>query len=327
MKLIFFSSKSYDKDSFESIKSEFDHELTFLESALTKKTAVLAKGHDAVCTFVNDHLDRETLEELANVGIKAVLLRCAGFNQVDLPAAKELGIHVARVPAYSPQAVAEHAVAMILTLNRKTHKAYNRVREGNFSLERLTGFNLYGKVVGVIGLGKIGVAFAAIMNGFGCRVIAYDPVTNAAPEYIKLTSIDEVLTSSDIISIHCPLTDETRHLINKDNLQKMKPGAMLINTSRGAVICTKDVIHSLKIGHLGYLGIDVYEQEEKLFFRDLSESVIDDDMILRLMSFPNVLVTAHQAFFTTEALHEIAATTLQNAADIGEGAANANCLV
>ncbi|RYD71045.1 MAG: 2-hydroxyacid dehydrogenase, partial [Sphingobacteriales bacterium] len=222
------------------------------------------------------------------------------------------------------EAVAEHAIAMIMTLNRKTHKAYNRVREGNFSLQRLEGFNLHGKTVGVIGLGKIGLAFAHIAAGFGCKVIAYDKILSQAPDHIQLVTMDQLLADSTIISIHCPLTPETHHLLNEAAFAKMKTGVMLINTSRGAVLCTKDVIEALKTGKIGYLGIDVYEQEEKLFFRDLSESVIQDDMILRLLSFPNVLITSHQAFFTHEALTEIAQVTLGNLADEGAGKISTN---
>ncbi|MFW6043401.1 MAG: 2-hydroxyacid dehydrogenase, partial [Marinilabiliaceae bacterium] len=250
-------------------------------------------------------------------GIKLIALRCAGFNNVDLEAAKEQQIKVVRVPAYSPAAVAEHAVALILTLNRKTHKAYNRVRENNFSLERLTGFNLQGKTVGVIGTGKIGASFCRIINGFGCRVLAQDPYPrqDLQDEGVVYTDKDELLEQSDIISLHCPLTPESKHLINKETINQMKPGVMLINTSRGALIHTKDAIKGLKKGKIGYLGIDVYEQEEDLFFRDLSENIIQDETIMSLISFPNVLITSHQAFFTCEALEQIASTTIQNMLD------------
>jgi D-lactate dehydrogenase len=250
-----------------------------------------------------------------------VALRCAGFNNVDLEAANELDITVVRVPAYSPEAVAEHAVALILTLNRKTHKAYNRIRENNFSLEKLTGFNLAGKTVGVVGTGQIGASFCRIMLGFGCNVIANDvhestELINAGVEY---TSFNKLLEHSDIISLHCPLTPDTHHLFDRKAFKKMKKGAMLINTGRGALIKTKDAIEALKTEKLGHLGIDVYEQEEKLFFRDLSEMIIPDDLISRLMSFHNVLITAHQGFFTREALEEIATTTLQNITDFEQG--------
>lgn len=264
--------------------------------------------------FVNDELDKECITILKAHGVSLIALRCAGFNNVDLAAAADAGLTVVRVPAYSPEAVAEHALALILTLNRKTHKAYMRVREGNFSLERLTGFNLNGKVVGVIGTGKIGAAFASIMKGMGSRVVAYDLFPNETLEQsgLEYMELDQLLSVSDIISLHCPLTPETTYLIKEETLRLMKPGVMLINTSRGALIKTNDVISSLKNRQLGYLGIDVYEQEEKLFFRDRSEQILQDDEIARLMSFPNVLITAHQAFLTREALEQIAAVTLEN---------------
>jgi D-lactate dehydrogenase len=254
------------------------------------------------------------LKQLAEKGVKIIALRCAGFNNVDLNAAKKYNLKVCRVPAYSPQAVAEHAMAMILTLNRKTHKAYNRVREQNFSLNGLLGFDLFGKTVGIIGTGNIGKAFAKIAIGFGCKVLAYDIVTSAEMEKdgVRFVSLDEIFKSSDIISLHCPLNDQTKHIVNKESIVLMKDSVMIINTSRGALIETAAVIEGLKEGKIGYLGIDVYEQEEKLFFRDLSADIIQDDAIQRLMSFPNVLVTAHQAFFTNEALSQIALVTFNN---------------
>lgn len=326
MKIAFYSSQSYDKIYFDEVNNDFHFELVYIETSLNEKTALLATDCDAVCIFVNDRADAATLKSLASLGIYTVLLRCAGFNQVDMEAAQVLKMNVVRVPAYSPEAVAEHAVALILTLNRKTHKAYNRIREGNFSLDRLTGFNLNGKTVGTIGLGKIGLAFAKIMHGFGCRTIAYDPFEKNAPAYIQMVSKAELFESSDIISIHCPLNDDTKHLINENTLNQMKKGVMLINTSRGAVVNSADAIAALRSGKLGYLGIDVYEQEEHLFFRDLSESIIPDDQILMLMSFSNVLITAHQAFLTIEALTEIAETTLENMAVIAEGKAAVNSI-
>jgi D-lactate dehydrogenase len=281
----------------------------------------LAKGHNTVCLFVNDKADKQTIEQLASNGIKLIALRCAGFNNVDLEAALKNNIKIVRVPAYSPEAVAEHAVALILTLNRKTHKAYNRVRESNFSLENLIGFNLHGKTVGVIGTGKIGQAFCRIMLGFGCKIMAYDKFTSQEmiKAGVRYCTLDDVLGQSDIISLHCPLVPETQHLINKKAFSKMKKGAMLINTSRGAVIDTADAIEALKKGQLGYFGLDVYEQEEKLFFKDLSERIIADDMITRLISFPNVLITSHQGFFTKEALEQIAMITLKNIGDFEKG--------
>jgi len=326
MKVAIFSTQSYDKQFFNLVNADFGHELLYLEPALTPNTAILAAGCDAVCVFVNDVVDAGTLNVLHQSGIRTIVLRCAGFNQVDLQTAKSLHINVFRVPSYSPEAVAEHAVAMIMTLNRKTHKAYNRIREGNFSLERLIGFNLYGKKVGLIGLGQIGLAFAKIMHGFGTSVYAYDPVVRDVPSYIQLTDYDTLVSTTDIISIHCPLNDATRHMVDQKSFGKMKDGVMLINTSRGAILDSNDAIEALKRGKLGYLGIDVYEQEDKLFFRDLSESLIPDEQILRLMSFPNVLITAHQGFFTTEALTEIAETTLQNLRDAENGSKTQNQL-
>ncbi|MBB6272055.1 D-lactate dehydrogenase [Pedobacter cryoconitis] len=323
MKVAVFSTQSYDKEYFNLVNEKFNHEFVFLEPSLNADTAILAKGCGGICAFVNDKVDEKTLEILHQSGVNTIVLRCAGFNQVDLEAAKKLGVKIYRVPSYSPEAVAEHATAMIMTLNRKTHKAYNRVREGNFSLERLIGFNLHGKIAGVIGLGQIGLAFAKIMHGFGCEVIAYDPVVEKTPTFIKLVDLDTLMTTADLISIHCPLNEHTHHLMNRKRFDQMKKGAMLINTSRGAILDTHAAIEALKQGKLGYLGIDVYEQEDKLFFRDLSESLIEDEQILRLMSFSNVLITAHQGFFTTEALTEIAQTTLLNLSHAEDGFSDA----
>lgn len=321
MKIALFSSKSYDSEYFTLANGEFNHDITHFEARLRGRTAHLAEGFDAVCVFVNDQVDHETIRVLNELNVKGVALRCAGFNNVDLAAAQSAGLAVVRVPAYSPRSVAEHALALILTLNRKTHKAYNRVREGNFSLEKLTGFNVGGKTVGVIGTGKIGKAFLQIMAGMGCDILAYDtfPDETLQKQGVAYVGLEQLLSGSDIISLHCPLTPETNYMINRETLSLMKPGAMLINTSRGALINTNDVIRSLKDRHLGYLGIDVYEQEEKLFFRDRSEEILQDDEIARLMTFPNVLITAHQAFFTHEALGQIARTTLQNLKDLEEG--------
>lgn len=321
MKIALFSSMSYDSEYFSSANQEFGHEITHFEARLRERTAHLADGFDAVCVFVNDVVDRETIRILKDLEVKGVALRCAGFNNVDLEAAESAGLRVVRVPAYSPRSVSEHALALILTLGRKTHKAYNRVREGNFSLERLTGFEVGGKTVGVIGTGKIGGSFARIMSGMGCNVLAYDklPDESLANTGIAYVGLEGLLSESDIVSLHCPLNAETTYMINRETLALMKPGAMLINTGRGALINTNDVILSLKEKHLGYLGIDVYEQEEKLFFRDRSEEILQDDQIARLMTFPNVLITAHQAFFTHEALEEIAETTLRNLKEMEEG--------
>ncbi|MGZ5254019.1 MAG: 2-hydroxyacid dehydrogenase [Flavitalea sp.] len=318
-KIAFFSTHSYDKEYFNRYNE--GHELSFFEAPLDENTVNLTNGAEVVCAFVNDKLNRKVMEGLSKNGVKMIAMRCAGYNNVDLGAAKELGLKIARVPAYSPHAVAEHAVALIMTLNRKTHKAYNRVREGDFSLKRLTGFDLYGKTVGVIGTGKIGQVFAEIMLGFGCRVLAFDVIANKdleakGVEYLPLVKL---LPECDVISLHCPLTDQTYHLINKETLLMMKKGAMLINTSRGGLIDTPEVVEALKIGQLGYLGLDVYEQEEKLFFHNWSEYIIEDETIMRLMSFPNVLITSHQGFFTDEALTQIAQTTFKNVQDFEAG--------
>ena len=318
MKIAFFSTQPYDKEYFERYNTQ--HVIVFFEARLNEQTVNLAKGCNAICAFVNDKLNKEVLTALKEMRINIIALRCAGFNNVDVETAKQNDITVIRVPAYSPHAVAEHALALIMTLNRKTHKAYNRVREGNFSLDRLTGFDLYGKTVGVIGTGKIGQCFARFMQGLGCKVVAFDIVINKELEAagIKYLSLKEVLEQSNIVSLHCPLTEKTKHLINNDTLAIMKKGAMLINTSRGALVDTKAVITALKNGKLGYLGIDVYEQEEKLFFHDLSENVITDDVLVRLLGFPNVLITSHQGFLTDEALTQIAVITLQNITDFEE---------
>lgn len=321
MRVAIFSSKSYDREFLDKFNADSRHTLTCFEASLQSSTANLTAGHEAVCVFVNDKIDKGTIEQLAANGVRLIALRCAGFNNVDMVAAKERNIKVVRVPAYSPHAVAEHAVALILTLNRKTHKAYNRIRENNYSLEKLTGFDLYGKTVGVVGTGFIGAIFCEIMLGFGCKVIAFDihPAQKLQEKGVVYQAFDEMVAKADILSLHCPLTPDTHHLINSNVFSKMKDGAMLINTSRGALIKTTDAIEALKKGKLGYLGIDVYEQEANLFFNDLSESLIQDELILRLMSFPNVLITAHQGFFTQEALAQIAVTTLRNISDFENG--------
>ncbi|MEB3292598.1 MAG: 2-hydroxyacid dehydrogenase [Synechococcales bacterium] len=319
MRIAFFSTKSYDRQSFETVNGDYDHELTFFDVPLNAKTAVLAAGFPVICLFVNDVADAETLEVLAAQGVRLLALRSAGFNHVDLTRAGELGMHVVRVPAYSPYAVAEHAVALILALNRKIYRAYNRVRDDNFALEGLLGFDLHGCTVGVIGTGKIGLIFAQIMQGFGCQILGYDAYPNpqfeaASPSFkqAKYVTLPALLANSDIISLHCPLLPETHHLINRGTIAQMKPGTMLINTSRGGLIDTLAVIQGIKSGQIGYLGIDVYEQEEDLFFQDLSDTVIQDDTFQLLQSFPNVMITAHQAFFTRNALEAIAQTTLKN---------------
>lgn len=313
-KIAFFSTQPYDKTFFNKYNDEFSYELDYFETQLNPQTVILIENASIVCVFVNDIVNEEVIRQLAEKGVKIIALRCAGFNNVDLEAAKKYNLKVCRVPAYSPQAVAEHAMAMILTLNRKTHKAYNRVREQNFSLNGLLGFDLFGKTIGIIGTGNIGKAFAKIALGFGCKVLAYDIVQNdqMIKDGVSFVGLDEIFKSSDIISLHCPLNDKTKHVINKNSIGLMKDSVMIINTSRGALIETACVIEGLKQGKIGYLGIDVYEQEEKLFFKDLSDDIIQDDAIQRLMSFPNVLVTAHQAFFTNEALTQIALVTFSN---------------
>jgi len=322
MKVAFFSSKSYDRQSFEAINASYHHDFTFFDVQLNPKTAVLAADFPVVCMFVNDIADAATLEILASHGTRLLALRCAGFNMVDLQRASELGIKVARVPAYSPYAVAEHAAALVLTLNRRIYRAYNRVRDDNFSLEGLLGFDLYGCTVGVIGTGKIGMVFAQIMQGFGCSLLGYDAYPNDQFETIgnaRYVQLPELLANSDIISLHCPLFPSTHHLINAETIAQMKPGVMLINTSRGALIDTTAVIEGIKSGKVGYLGIDVYEQEDELFFQDLSDTIIQDDTFQLLQSFPNVVITAHQAFFTRNALENIATTTLSNITDFKQG--------
>ncbi|MCC9137855.1 2-hydroxyacid dehydrogenase [Pontibacter silvestris] len=317
MRVIFFSAKAYDQQFFNAANEKFGFTIKFLEAPLTKSTAVLAKGYNVACVFVNDLISADELQELANQGVGLIALRCAGYNNIDLKAAQELGIKVVRVPAYSPYSVAEHTIALILTLNRKTHRAYNLVKEGNFSLNGLLGFDLHNKTVGLIGLGKIGLCTARILKGFGCRVLGYDIAEpkEAASIGIEFTTPDDLYAQSDIVSLHCPLTPGTYHIINPDSIKKMKKGVMLINTSRGALIDTKAVIEGLKHEHISYLGLDVYEEESDLFFEDLSNKVIQDDVFMRLLSFNNVLITGHQAFFTSNALQNIAEITLQNIED------------
>jgi D-lactate dehydrogenase len=321
MKIAVFSTKTYDEEILNAANTGGHNEFEFFEMRLNHTSVKLANGFPAVCCFVNDQLDAAVLEQLHSGGTRLIALRCAGFNQVDLKAAEKLGITVVRVPAYSPHAVAEHAVGMMLTLNRKFHKAYNRVREGDFHLDGLLGFDMVGKTVGIVGTGKIGQGVAKIMLGFGCHVRAYDMVPNAelSAAGVKYVPLDELLMTSDIISLHCPLTPQTNHLINDTAFAAMKPGVMLINTSRGAIIDARAAITALKSGKLGYLGLDVYEEEADLFFEDLSNQVIQDDVFSRLLTFKNVLVTGHQAFFTRNALEQIALTTLANVAAFERG--------
>jgi len=314
MQIAVFSTKPYDREHLEGANKAHGHGLTFYEAHLTPGTAVLAAGVPCVCAFVSDHLDREVLGILANGGTRLIALRSAGFNHVDTQAAAALGLTVCRVPAYSPHAVAEHAAGLILTLDRKFHRAYARVREANFSLHGLMGFDLCTRTVGVVGTGRIGAVFARIMRGFGCDLVGYDVAPSPECEALgmRYTDLDDLFRTADIVSLHCPLTPETRHMVDRHRLSLMKRGAMLINTGRGALIDTRAVIAALKTGHLGHLGLDVYEEEEDLFFEDRSLTVVKDDVFMRLLTFPNVVVTAHQGFFTEEALRAIAETTLAN---------------
>lgn len=322
MKVACFSAQPYEKPFFDAAPAAERHTLTWLAPRLDASTAVLARGHSAVCAFVNDRLDAAALRALSGEGVKHVALRCAGFNQVDLAAAERLGMEVVRVPAYSPHAVAEHTLALILDLNRKIHRAFARVREGNFSLDGLLGFDLHGRTAGIIGTGTIGKRVAAILSGFGMRVLAFDPFPDPAAEALgaAYVGLDRLYAESDIITLHCPLTPETYHLIGAAAVAKMKPGVMLINTSRGKVVDTQAAIDGLKQGQIGYLGLDVYEEEGDLFFRDLSDTVIRDDTFSRLLTFPNVVITGHQAFFTRDALSAIARVTLENLDCLERGA-------
>jgi D-lactate dehydrogenase len=328
MKVAVFSAKPYDQKFLTAVNQQYGHELKFLSPNLDEQTVTLAKGFEAVCVFVNDRLDRPIIEQLSQQGIKLIALRCAGYNNVDLDAAEEFDVTVVRVPAYSPHAVAEHAIALILTLNRKIHRAYYRVREGNFSLNGLLGFDLHGRTVGIIGTGKIGRITGQILHGFGCRILAYDlyPNSEFAEKYGEYVALEDLLAQSEIISLHCPLTEDTHHLIDDRAISLMKPGVMLVNTSRGGLVDTMAVIRGLKSKKIGNLALDVYEQESKMFFEDLSGEIIQDDVFQRLLTFPNIIITGHQAFFTAEALHNIAETTLSNITAIANAQPCANQL-
>lgn len=319
---VVFDTKPYDREPLQLASADLDIEWRFREFRLSLDTAPLAKGTQAVCVFVNDQLDRPCLEALAAQGVKLVALRCTGFNNVDLAAAKELGLTITRVPVYSPYAVAEHAVGLLMTLNRKVHRSYNRVRDFNFSLNGLVGFDLHGKTAGVVGTGKIGSIVAKILRGFGMKVLAYDPFPNqewATAEGVEYVDAPTLASRCDIISLHVPLMPETKHIIRRETLKLMKPGAILVNVSRGALIDTTALIEALKSGHLGGVALDVYEEEEGIFFEDLSGQVLQDDELARLLSFPNVLITSHQAFLTHEALADIARTTVANLAALDSG--------
>ncbi|BAQ76218.1 D-lactate dehydrogenase [Pseudomonas sp. Os17] len=323
MRTILFSSQNYDRESFLGASLPASIELQFQAARLSLDTVALAERHEVVCAFINDDLSAPVLEQLAAGGTRLIALRSAGYNHVDLAAAQRLGLEVVRVPAYSPHAVAEHAVALILALNRRLHRAYNRTREGDFTLHGLTGFDLVGKTVGIVGTGQIGATFARIMAGFGCQLLAYDPFPNPAVEALgaRYLELPQLLAQAQIISLHCPLNDHSRYLINQDSLAHMQPGAMLINTGRGGLVDTPALIDALKSGQLGYLGLDVYEEEAQLFFEDRSDLPLQDDVLARLLTFPNVIVTAHQAFLTHEALAAIAETTLHNIASWAAGQA------
>lgn len=329
MKLAVYSTKQYDKKYLQHVNEHYNYELEFFDFLLTDKTAKTAHGCDGVCIFVNDDGSRPVLEELKNHGVKFIALRCAGFNNVDLDAAKELGLKVVRVPAYSPEAVAEHAVGMMMTLNRRIHRAYQRTRDANFSLEGLTGFTMYGKTVGVIGTGKIGVAALRILKGFGMRLLAFDPYPSEAAlelgvEYVDLPTL---LAQSDVISLHCPLTPDNYHMLNRSSFEQMKDGVMIINTSRGGLVDSQAAIEALKTQKIGALGMDVYENERDLFFEDKSNDVIQDDVFRRLSACHNVLFTGHQAFLTAEALISISETTLENLRQLEKGENCPNALV
>lgn len=326
MRVAVFSSHPHDETYLRRANQAAGHELVFLESRLRVQTARLAEGFDAVCAFVNDELSGDVLEALSEFGIRFIALRSAGFNHVDLSAADRLGFTVARVPAYSPHAVAEHTAAIVLALNRQIHKAYTRVRDGNFSLNGLLGFDLNGRTIGVVGTGKIGERVAAIFRGFGCQILAYDPVPNTTllergVEYVELP---ELFARADVVTLHTPLTPDTHHLIDAEALALMRDGVMIVNTSRGALVDTVAVIEGLKSGKVGYLGLDVYEEEGDLFFENLSDRIITDDVFSRLLTFPNVIITGHQGFFTGEAMTAIAQTTIENldAFEAGEATGN-----
>ncbi|NHN36475.1 2-hydroxyacid dehydrogenase [Pseudomaricurvus alcaniphilus] len=328
MKVAVFSSKPYDEKYLDKSATD-DLELRFFEHKLDRKTAVISKGYEVVCCFVNDDLSEQTIDELADNGVKLIAMRCAGYNNVDLQAAEKRGIKVCRVPEYSPHAVAEHALALLLTLNRNIHRAYNRVRENDYSLNGLLGFDLYQKKVGVIGSGKIGATFCGIMQGLGCDVSVYDPFPNDEVKALGIdyVSLEKIWAESDVISLHCPLLPETRHIINSNSISQMKQGVAIINTSRGALIDTRAVIGALKSGHIGYLGLDVYEEEANLFFEDQSNLLLQDDIFARLLTFPNVLITGHQGFFTNEALNAISNVTLGNIRNFAAGNIDAVHLV
>mgnify|MGYP001622865271 FL=1 len=326
MKILFYDTQSYDKESFSREAKKYPGvEMEFLKTSLAPRTAALAKGHDAVCAFVNSDVGTGTVEELHKAGVRLILLRCAGFNNVDLPLAQKYGIEIRRVPGYSPEAVAEHAMALALTVNRRMHKAYTKVRENDFSLNGLMGFNFYRKTAGIVGTGKIGAAMARICHGFGMKVIAYDVYENdSLKDFVTYVTLDELLAQSDLISLHCPLMDSTYHMINRETIAKMKDGVILVNTSRGGLVKTEDLIEGIRARKFFGVGLDVYEEETPNVFEDRSDEILEHSTTARLLSFPNVMITSHQGFFTQEALAAIAQTTLQNALDFEAGLETGN---
>lgn len=325
LKILFYDTKNYDKGSFEYKRKEFPEiEIDYLKSELAPNTAMLAKGYDAVCAFVSSDVGTATIQILHECKVKLILMRCAGFNNVDIDKAKEYGIRVMRVPGYSPEAVAEHAMALALAANRRIHKAYVRVRENDFSLGGMMGYNFYQKTAGIVGTGKIGAAMAKICRGFGMNVIAYDKYPNPSLDFVTYVPMDELLAKSDLISLHCPLMDETYHLINRDTIQKMKDGVILVNTSRGGLVKTTDLIEGIRARKFFAVGLDVYEEEKKNVFEDRSDEILETSVTARLLSFPNVVITSHQGFFTQEALEAISDTTLNNAMAFVRGETTGN---
>ena len=325
MKILFYDTKSYDRESFEKLLPQYPQlELEFMETELSPRTARLAQDYDAICAFVNSDVETRTIEALHRSNVRLILMRCAGFNNVDVDTAGRLGITIMRVPGYSPEAVAEHAMALALTVNRHMHKAYVKVRENDFSLNSLMGFNFYQKTAGIIGTGKIGAAMARICRGFGMRILAYDVYRNPSLDFVEYVYLDALLKASDLVSLHCPLTDATYHLINRNTIQEMKEGVILVNTSRGGLVKTEDLIEGIRARKFFGVGLDVYEEENRNVFEDRSDDIMEHSTTARLLSFPNVMITSHQGFFTDEALDAISSVTLQNAMDFLNGVENGN---
>lgn len=325
MKILFYDTKSYDRESFEKFLPQYPQlELEFMETELSPRTARLSQGYDAICAFVNSDVGTRTIEALHRSSVRLILMRCAGFNNVDVDTAARLGITIMRVPGYSPEAVAEHAMALALTVNRHMHKAYVKVRENDFSLNSLMGFNFYQKTAGIIGTGKIGAAMARICRGFGMRILAYDVYRNPSLDFVEYVDLDTLLKASDLVSLHCPLTDATYHLINRDTIREMKEGVILVNTSRGGLVKTEDLIEGIRARKFFGVGLDVYEEENRNVFEDRSDDIMEHSTTARLLSFPNVMITSHQGFFTNEALDAISSVTLQNAMDFLNGGGNGN---